>query len=200
MVSLKMSKLCKDNLFSLRQYLEKMFKECPHDYFQRGPRSSALKFKLNNLDLMHVRNHDLSNWTLKGLEVNGERYKTPHSKVQVCMLENDKSTVAVEIPLWLEPQEAEFYQSLFKTNDPLTGHVDLLRVEDNKIWALDYKPNARQEKFAATQVYFYALMLSKRTKIPLEKFRCGYFDHEDCYLFKPDECSLPIMKRVIDFY
>jgi len=198
--TLKMSKLCKDNLFSLRQYLEKMFKECPHDYFQRGPRSSALKFKLNNLDLMHVRNHDLSNWTLKGLEVNGERYKTPHSKVQVCMLENDKSTVAVEIPLWLEPQEAEFYQSLFKTNDPLTGHVDLLRVEDNKIWALDYKPNARQEKFAATQVYFYALMLSKRTKIPLEKFRCGYFDHEDCYLFKPDECSLPIMKRVIDFY
>ncbi len=198
--ALKISELCKDFLSPLRKYLEDMFEQCPHDYFQIGPRSSALKFRLDNLNIKHAKHHDLCDWTKLGLEKNNGRYNTAHSQVQVFMLENDDKTVAAEVPLWLEPEEAEFYQGLFRTSEPLTGHIDLLRVEDNKIWVLDYKPNAHMEKFAATQVYFYALMLSKRTKIPIEKFRCGYFDWKDCYLFKPDECSLPRMKNVLDFY
>lgn len=198
--ALKMSELCKDILFPLRKYLEDMFEQCPHDYFQIGPRSSALKFQLDNLNIKHAKHHDLCDWTKLGLEKYNERYNTAHSQVQVFMLENDDKTIAAEVPLWLEPIEAEFYQSIFRTKDPLTGHIDLLRVEDSRIWVLDYKPNAHMEKFAATQVYFYALMLSKRTKIPIEKFRCGYFDLNDCYLFKPDECNLPKIKNILDFY
>src|SRR3989338_5794331 len=197
--AIKLSELCKDNLSPLQKYLEAVFEQCPHDYFQIGPRSSSLRFKLDNLDLKSVKNHDLCDWTKLGLERYNKRYNTAHSQVQVFMLENDSKTIAAEVPLWLKPDEVEFYQSLFKTSEPLTGHTDLLRVDDNKIWVLDYKPNAYLEKFAATQVYFYALMLSKRTKIPLEKFRCGYFDMNDCYLFKPDECNLPKMKNIIDF-
>ena len=30
-------------------------------------------------------------------------------------------------------------------------------------------------------------MLSRRTNIPLEKFRCGYFDEFNTYVFKPEE-------------
>ena len=198
--ALKMSDLCKGILLPLRKYLEDIFEQCPNDYFQIGPRSSALKFQLDRLDLKHVTNHDLCDWTKLGLEKYSEKYNTPHSQVQMFMLENDNKTIATEVPLWLEPEEVEFYQSLFRTNDPLTGHIDLLRVEDNKIWVLDYKPNAHLEKFATTQVYFYALMLSKRVRIPIEKFRCGYFDWKDCYLFKPDECNLPKIKSVLDVY
>lgn len=198
--SLKLSNLCKRNLLNLKLYLEDMFKSCPHEYFDSGPRSSSLKFKLNNLDLKQVRGHELCELTRLGLEENGERYSTGHSRVQVFMLEQDNNTVAVEVPLWLMPDEASFYQSLFKTDEPLTGHIDLLKIQDNKIWVLDYKPNSKREKYAATQVYFYALMLSKRTRIPLEKFRCGYFDSSHCFLFKPDECKLPIIKNIRDFY
>lgn len=198
--SLKLDSLCKDNLLPLRKYLEALFEQCPNDYFQIGPRSSGLKFKLDKLDLKHAKHHDLCDWTKAGLEKYNGRYNTPHSQVQVFMLENDDKTIAAEVPLWLEAEEAESYQSLFRTSEPLTGHIDLVRVEENKIWVLDYKPNAQSEKFAATQVYFYALMLSKRTKLPLEKFRCGYFDKDDCYLFKPDECSLPKVKNILDFY
>ena len=68
----------------------------------------------------------------------------------------------------------------------MTGHIDILRVDDDKVWIWDYKPNAHKEKFASTQVFFYALMLSKRTSIPLENFRCGYFDSSYAYLFKPE--------------
>ncbi len=198
--SLKLSNLCKGNLLPLKAYLEEMFRNCPHEYFDSGPRSSSLKFKLNNLDLKNIKGHEVCQLTKLGLEKNGERYGSAHSKVQVFMLENDNNTIAVEVPLWLMPDEANFYQSLFKTDEPLTGHIDLLKVENGKIFVLDYKPNAYSERYASTQVYFYALMLSKRTKIPLEKFRCGYFDSDYCFLFKPDECRLPVLKTIGDFY
>ena len=102
------------------------------------------------------------------------------------MIERDNKTLAIEVPIWLEQNELNGFFDIFKTEKPLTGHIDVLRVEDGKIWVLDYKPNAIKEKYAATQVFFYALMLSKRTNIPLENFRCGYFDDKDAFLFKPN--------------
>ena len=37
----------------------------------------------------------------------------------------------------------------------------------------------------ATQLNFYALALSFRTKIPLNKIICAYFDESDYFEFKP---------------
>jgi len=103
------------------------------------------------------------------------------------MLEHDNKTISVEIPIWLHNYELDNYKEIFKSTEPLTGHIDLLRIEDNKIWVWDYKPNAHKEDFATTQIYFYALMLSKRTNIPLDNFRCGYFDSNYAFTFKPEE-------------
>jgi len=47
-----------------------------------------------------------------------------------------------------------------------------------------------REEYASTQTYFYALMLSKRTGIPLENFRCGYFDSHYAFMFKPEESAI----------
>lgn len=195
----KLNKLCNGFFFPLKKYLESMFTSCPNNYFNGGPRSSSLKFNLSNLNTQNVHKHELCVLTHHGLEVNSERYSTAHSKVQVFMLENDRTSIACETPIWLLPEELEMYNEIFNSEEPLTGHIDLLRIQDNKIWILDYKPNAQREKYASTQIYFYALMLSKRTGIPLEYFRCGYFDNINCYLFKPEECSLPQLKSIQDF-
>jgi len=104
--------------------------------------------------------------------------------VQVFMLENDGSTIAMEVPLWITPEEMD--EGLIKIDEPLTGHIDVLRIEGGRIWIWDYKPNASLEKFASTQVFMYAYMLSKRTGIPLDSFRCGYFDSANAYIFKPN--------------
>lgn len=185
----KTKQLC-ETFPELISYLYDTFENCPHDYFQVEPRSSHLKFPLNNLNLTDVNNHEVCNLTKLGLEENAERFKSNHSKVQLFMLENDQNTIAIEVPLWLQPDEIEIYQNLFQSENPLTGHIDLVRIEDNKIWIWDYKPNASREKYASTQVYFYALMLSKRTGIPLENFMCGYFDSINCYVFKPETFHL----------
>jgi len=181
----------------LKGYLEKMFSECPDEYFDKGPRGSCLKFPLNNLNLKEIRGHEVNMMARMGLMDSQE--KTAHTKVQCFMLEKDTKTVAVEVPIWLEPEELESYEELFQSREQLTGHIDLVGIEDGKIWIWDYKPNAQREKYASTQIYFYALMLSKRTDIPLENFRCGYFDSHHTYVFNPSESLLPQLTKISDF-
>ena len=185
----KTEQLC-NGYGKLYSFLKEMFDSCPDDYFHSGPRSSALKFKVP-FDLNYVQGHEVATLAGWGLEQNKERYKDAHSKVQVFMLENDSNTIAMEVPIWLHAKEFEGYTTIFNSEESLSGHIDVLRIENGHIWIWDYKPNAHKEKYAATQVYFYAIMLSRRTGIPLENFRCGYFDHNHTYVFKPEHGIVP---------
>jgi hypothetical protein len=187
--SIKTDKLCNNGFSSLKDFMEKMMEACPDHYFQEGPRSSSLKFEVST-ECIQVDGHEVCK--LAELGVESGRYKTAHSNVEVYMLEMDSNTVAVEVPIWLHPHELDCYKALFDCEEPLTGHIDLVRVEDGKVWIWDYKPNAEKEKYADCQTLFYALMLSKRTGIPLEKFRCGYFDEKSAFVFKPEIEHLPV--------
>ncbi len=116
------------------------------------------------------------------------KYNNAHSNVQVFMLSYDNKTLGVEVPIWLKAEElGRKFDEIFSTKEPLSGHIDVLRLEDDKLWVWDYKPRAEKEKYASTQTFFYALMLSKRTGISLDKFMCGYFDDETSFVFKPKE-------------
>ncbi len=179
----KTAQLCKGKLAPLADYLNDMFKNCPDDKFHSGPRSSHLTFDID-VKMKKAPNHEVCQMTKDGLE--WAHYKTAHSNVQCFMLQNDTSTIGVEVPIWLDPHELKNFNELFEEEGSLTGHIDALSVEDNKIWIWDYKPKAAKEKYAHVQTLFYAIMLSKRTGIPLKHFRCGYFDADDCFVFKPE--------------
>lgn len=180
----KVEDLCNPKFQMLKQYLDRIFSGCPDEYFEDGPRSSGLKFKFP-LKVKRITGHEVSTLAREGLRLGA--YKTGHSKVECFMLERDDSTVAVEVPIWIHANEIPLYNEMFNSDKPLTGHIDILRVEGDKIWVWDYKPNAHKEKFADTQTYFYAMMLSKRTGIDISNFRCGYFDENTAYAFKPEE-------------
>lgn len=180
---------CQKSFSPLKNFLYDMFDKCPNEYFQKGPRSSSLKIDVKT-DLEEEKN-SVTKLAKEGLLWNN--YKTAHSNVQMFMLNFDKNTVGVEIPIWLMPEELDQFKELFNEEYPLTGHIDALQVKDQKIWVWDYKPNAHLEKYATTQTYFYALMLSKRTGIPLEKFMCGYFDDKTAYTFNPSKTELPMI-------
>jgi hypothetical protein len=180
--------VCK-NFSSLSAYLYHIFDDCPNDYFNSGPRSSSLRIDINAI-LTKEKNHEVSILAKEGLSLN--EYKTAHSNVQMFMLNFDKNTLGIEVPIWLMPEEIPFFEAYFKENFPLTGHIDVLQIKDDKIWIWDYKPKAHLEKYAKTQTYFYALMLSKRTDIPLENFMCGYFDENIALTFDPAKVKLPI--------
>lgn len=175
--------LCSGKFSSLKNYLLDVKDHCPDDYFNTGPRSSGLRMNLD-LDIRKIRGHEVSELARAGLE--SEKFKTAHSNVQMFMLQNDQMTISIEVPIWLLESELQNYSEIFASSDPLSGHIDALRVEGDLIWIWDYKPNAVKEKYASTQTNCYALMLSQRTGISLNKFRCGYFDDKDAFVFKPE--------------
>lgn len=166
----------------VESFLHDVFEDCPHEFFEEGPRGSKLELELD-VDLVHIPGHEVCTAAKLGLQHG--RFKTAHSNVQVLMLETDDKTVAVEVPLWLEPGELEGYEEVFGSDLPFTGHIDALSISDGKIWVWDFKPAARKERFAHVQTYMYALALARRTGLSLENFRCGYFDEEDCFVFVP---------------
>src|SRR3989344_5911593 len=195
----KIEERCNGNYSTLKSYLQSVFNKCPDHLFVKGPRSSALKFKVP-ADIVEIQGHEVSKLAELGLKENESRFKDRHSKVQLYMLENDSSTIAIEVPIWLEHTEMDNYMNLFRTFQPLTGHIDALRIDDDgKIWIWDYKPNAHKEKYAMTQTFFYALMLSKRTNISLDNFRCGYFDDKYAFAFRPGIDFLKENKTLINF-
>ena len=187
----KIRDLCSEKNSSLGIYLNSMLDNCPHDYFHSGPRSSALRFKMD-LDVQKIPGHEVCDLAIAGLAL--DQFNTAHTNVQMFMLQNDNSTLSIEVPIWLEQTELAEYNELFGREGRLTGHIDALRIENGKVWIWDYKPKAHLEKFATTQTNFYAIMLSRRTKIPLENFRCGYFDDKLAYVFKPTE---EVLKNII---
>jgi len=183
----KKLRLMPKNLKNLELYLYDMLENCPNEYFEKGLRSSELKFQIDKLKIYEINGHELCALTKQAL--NQEIKKTSHTKVQCYCLQNDNKTIAVEIPVWLFLEESEELKKISDSKNPLTGHIDLLRNEEGNIWVWDFKPKAEKEKFAATQVLFYTLMLSKRTKIPLKYFRCGYFDEKKAFIFEPKKAN-----------
>jgi hypothetical protein len=181
----KLDKLCSDKFKNLIDYLTVVQKNCPSQYFLEGPRSSSLRF-IVPADVTKIA-HEVSALARMGLE--SDYYDNAHMNVQMFMLSFDSKTLAIEIPLWLTNDELICFRELFKSELALSGHIDLIRLENDKIWVWDYKPNSRREKYAATQTYFYALMLSKRTAIDMSNFMCGYFDDQDVYVFDPSKIN-----------
>lgn len=178
----KTKELCSNGLSPVGTYLHSVMKDCPNEYFEKGPRSSQLRMKFD-VELVKIKGHEVNELARQGLEQ--DRYETAHSNVQMFMLQNDDKTISIEVPIWLLEAELPNYFDFFNSSDVLTGHIDALRIEDNLVWVWDYKPNAHREKYAVTQTNFYALMLSQRTGIPITRFRCGYFDEQHAFIFKP---------------
>lgn len=182
-------KIHKEKISSCNEHLQLFLNEmlegnCPDHKFFSGPRSSSLKFPIE-VNVEEIE-HPITKLADAGLSIGGQ--DSAHSNVQMFMLHHDLNTVAVEVPLWASQEEIKHN---FEETGDLTGHIDVLRIEpDGKIWVWDFKPNAHREKYASTQTYFYAKMLSLRTGIDLDNFRCGWFDQERAYVFDPNEVRL----------
>lgn len=183
----KLEKLSDGVLFPLQVYLSKVFDKCPSALFLgNGPRSSQLRIPLN-VPIEKIDDHEICKMT--GLALKEGPWMTNHEKVQTFMLLNDPHSIAAEIPVWINYFEDPLLAPIVKSTHPVTGHIDLVQIKDGKIWILDFKPNAHREKWAATQTYFYARMLAKRSGLSLENFRCGWFDQHTSYWFNPNEVT-----------
>lgn len=184
----------KNNKFdNLREFLEAIQSECPHQFFKDGERSSELKveFDLEKVILRGKQNFAtrIAGLALQAVSDNKERHKA----LQKFMLCNDSVTVAVEVPVYMDDLDVMHMQDELKFKIPLkldkvlTGHIDILQIRNGAVHIMDYKPDADKGKksSAITQLTLYALMLSRLTGMRLYDFKCAWFDENNYFEFFP---------------
>jgi transposase-like protein len=179
----KLEMLCANFLY-LKRYILKMKEECPSDFFNKNERCSQLCLNLNfNFKKEGRYNHAcrLADFSLKDCPSNCKR----HGLVENFMLINDSCTIACEVPVW-------FWEKYLDIG--VCGHIDILQIRRGNIYVMDYKPDASKEndKKVSSQLFLYASGLSFRTKIPLMRFRCAWFDQNNYYEFNPCEQNFSV--------
>ena len=116
--------------------------------------------------------------------------KRRHDELQRFMLTTDSVTVAVEVPIYLTPEDITHMQQHLGFHIPIdtaatiTGHIDVLQIRNGRVHVLDYKPGAIHERPIA-QLMVYALALSRRTGLRLFDFTCAWFDDRHYFEFHP---------------
>jgi transposase-like protein len=177
----KLEMLCGKNDFSpLITYIKNFNTGCPEFFNDIENRSSQIKTEVKIKKESKYNNAcRLADFALKSCDINSER----HSAVENFMLINDSSTIACEVPIWLWEKNLDA---------GISGHIDILQIRFNKIYILDFKPNAyrENEQGIASQLFWYASGLSFRTSIPLRDFACAWFDDKNYFEFNPKEAKI----------
>jgi transposase-like protein len=166
---------------NLREFLEAIQLECPHQFFKDGLRASEQKIDFS-LDKVIVREKQnfatrLAKLLLQAVSDN----KLRHKALQDFMLRNDSVTVAVEVPVYMDNMDVEHMQEELRFKIPLkldkvlTGHIDILQLRNGAVHILDYKPQEKDKRRLkpVTQLTLYALMLSRLTGLRLYDFKCA---------------------------
>lgn len=172
---------------SLASYVNRFESGCPSFFDSIENRCSKLKIDVaiekTTEENMVSR---IASFALKACSTKRKR----HSIVENFMLLNDDATVAVEVPVWLWEKNLDL---------SIAGHIDMLQVRNDLVYVLDYKPEATRQKdeTIASQLYLYASGLSFRTSIPLDKFRCAWFDDKNYYEFEPKKAKVRYPKRSV---
>ena len=204
----------------LKEYLEHVSSETPHQYFADGERMSEIRTKFDKTDMIVKSKHnfanDLAEFVLRSVTENKDR----HEALQRFMIANDSVTVATEVPVYIRKEDIEHMENVLKfkilgegglvfkgdkgtaeraagaettsaRGRLLTGHIDFVQIRNGMVHILDYKPNASKEK-PIEQLTWYALALSRLTGLRLFEFKCAWFDDKDFYEFYP----LHIVKKL----
>lgn len=118
-------------------------------------------------NLVHASGTDLNDLAMAANFIGKGRQQ--HPIVQDHFLRHDPHTVAYEVPVWTD-------------DGMMRGSIDLLRIlSPDRIQLPDFKPNARRERKAASQVFRYRDMLARRAHIPASAIEMCYFDERDTY-------------------
>lgn len=191
------------NLSRMKDYLDAVSSETPHQYFQDGERMSEIKSKFDKADMLVKSKTNYANrlaaFVLQAVVDNNAR----HEAIQRFFLANDSVTVATEVPVYIRREDVSHMENIlrFKISDNgliqfkgkkqeekmphlLTGHIDIVQIRNGQVHILDYKPNAAKER-PIEQLTWYALALSRLTGMRLFQFTCAWFDEKDYYQFFP---------------
>jgi len=162
----------------LRRYINWIERSLPRKMFLEGPRCSSLDIDHD----LETKEKDNITPELTQLAFNSQPKntdKSPHETVQDFFLINDSTTVATELPVFINPKETSL-----DVDEPITGHIDLIQIRYDDLHILDYKPNLNSPERHASQLQLYKKAIQERTSIPEDKIHTAVFNKHNYYEFK----------------
>lgn len=107
------------NFENVREFLEAIQTECPHQFFQEGERASEenVKFDMSELVVREKQNFATRLATLALQAVSDNKLR--HQALQRFMLCNDSVTVATEVPVYMDEMDIEHMQEVLGFRIPL---------------------------------------------------------------------------------
>jgi len=103
-------------LTPLKDYLDNITAETPHQYFQDGERMSEIRSKFDKADMIVKSKFNYANrltaFVLQSIPENKER----HEILQRFMIANDSCTVATEVPVYIRREDVEHLENELKFN------------------------------------------------------------------------------------
>ena len=122
----------------LASYLDTITSDYPHHLFTISKhRASKLQASLSP---RVTRKDDYSTRLAKLVLPTSPSNKKRHETLQRFMLINDASTVAVEVPVYLTPEDISYFRNsglnLSLPASVITGHIDFLQMRDDSIYGV----------------------------------------------------------------
>ncbi len=95
-----------------------------------------------------------------------------HEPILKNILIKDKKSIAIEVPIWDEAEKRS-----------ITGHIDLIQVENDVVKVIDYKPEGKFI-FSLPQVAMYGILL--KSKLNIRNLKCISFNKEEAWEYDPN--------------
>ncbi len=111
------------NFYPLKEYLDAVSTETPHQFFNSGERISDVRSMFSTAEMIVTSKTNYANrlaeFALKGVSKNKDR----HEGIQKFMIANDSVTVATEVPVYIRREDIEYMQN--KLNFQIIGEEGL---------------------------------------------------------------------------
>ena len=95
-----------------------------------------------------------------------------HDPILKNILIKDQDSIAIEIPVWKKYEDTI-----------LTGHIDMIQIENNMIKVIDYKPEGRF-LMSLPQVATYGFLI--KSIFNISDLSCISFNKDGAWEYKPD--------------
>ncbi len=203
------------NLKPLKEYLDNISSETPHQYFADGERMSEVKSKFDKADMIVRSKFNYANrlaaFVLQAVTDNKQR----HEELQRFMIANDSCTVATEVPVYIRKEDIEHMENILKFkvvgddgivfksrkgDEPPKGNStsaavrNLPRLLTGHIDFVQIRNGSvhlldykpnAAKEKPIEQLTWYALAMSRLTGMRLFEFKCAWFDEKDYFEFYP---------------
>lgn len=107
-----------------------------------------------------------------------------HEPVLKNILIKDKNSLAIEVPIWKKN-----YDNVY-----LTGHIDLIQIEDNMLKVIDYKPEGKF-LLSLPQVATYGLLM--KALFNLQNLKCISFNKKEAWEFDPEILLIEVKEYLV---